>query len=423
MAALMLLLLLAPPGPPDICKSDLAAAYDALEKECGRLLEAKGISLGKIRKELAKDALAVKTTEDEWVLLTRLVARLRDGHAGVMTTDRTKDLKWPLPPIERGPGFCWFEASGKVYVKGAWGTAAEAGIKPGMEILKVEGKPAAKWLAGRVAELSDLCSFSTEQGARYFACHWGLGGPGDSRLEVELKNPVGKKALVRTDGGLAPAGPVFFPTGLQAIGRNSYGKLASGLGYIHLRDVPQTLPDDLDKMLEALADPPGLVLDCRANGGGGCDHDAVFGRFVPKGATLKFEKEYPSAGPRPYKGPVVVIVDAGVRSAGETVAGMLKEDGRAYMIGPEATAGMSSQKTTINLPSGLFQLYVSVGSNKGRFNGGKGIEGIGVPPHEIVPYDPADLAAGVDTQIKRAEELLSKGFPKNAVPYHPERYK
>ena len=99
---------------------------------------------------------------------------------------------------------------------------------------------------------------------------------------------------------------------------------------------------------------------------------------MPKGATLKFEKEYASAGPRPYKGPVAVIVDAGVRSAGETVAGMLKEDGRAYMIGPEATAGMSSQKATINLPSGLFQLYVSVASNNGRFNGGKGIEGIGI---------------------------------------------
>jgi C-terminal processing protease CtpA/Prc len=423
MMALALVLLLAPKGPPDICKSDLEAAYEALEKECGRLLEAKGVSLSKIRKELAKDAGAVKTTEDEWVILTRLVARLRDGHAGVMTTEKTKDLKWPLPPLEKGPGFCWCESGGKVYVKGAWGTAAEAGIRPGMEVLKVEGKPAAKWLAARVVELSDTFSFSTGQGARYFACHWGLGGPGDSRMEVELKGPVGKKTLARTDGGLAPAGPVVFPEGLQAIGRNAYGKLPSGNGYIHLRDVPQSLPDDLDKMLEALADPPGLVLDCRANGGGGCDHDAVFGRFVPKGATLKFEKEYGSAGPRPYKGPVVVIVDAGVRSAGETVAGMLKEDGRAYMIGPEATAGMSSQKTTIDLPSGLFQLYVSVASNKGRFNGGKGIEGIGVPPHEIVPYDAADLAAGVDTQIKRAEELLAKGFPKNAVPYHPERYK
>jgi C-terminal processing protease CtpA/Prc len=229
--------------------------------------------------------------------------------------------------------------------------------------------------------------------------------------------------LARTSGALAPAGPVVFPPGLQAIGRSSYGKLPSGLGFIHLRDVPQSLPEDLDKMLEALADPPGLVLDCRANGGGGCDHDAVFGRFVPKGKTLSFGKRYESQGANPYAGPVVVIVDAGVRSAGETVSGMLKEDGRAYLIGPEPTAGMSSQKKTIDLPSGLFQLYVSVASNKGRFNGGKGIEGIGVAPHEIVPYDATDLASGVDTEIRRAEELLRKGFPKNTVPYHPERYR
>lgn len=421
MLTALLALLLAPPGPPDICKSDLAFAYEALEKECGRLLEAKGVSLGKIRKELAKDAATVRTTEDEWVLLTRLIARLRDGHAVVMTTDKTKDLKWPLPLLDKGPGLCWCTAGGKVRVKGAWGTAAGAGVEVGMEVVKVEGVPAAKWLDGRAAELSDIYCFSTAQGARYFACHWGLGGPEGSTLELELRHPVTKKTkkatLTRNDGGLAPAGPVVFPPGLQAIGRNSYGKLASGFGYIHLRDVPETLPDDLDRMLDALADPPGLVLDCRANGGGGCDHDAVFGRFVPKGAKLSFGKDYASAGTRPYKGPVVVIVDAGVRSAGETVAGMLKEDGRAYMIGPEATAGMSS------LPSGLFKLYVSVASNKGRFNGGKGTEGIGVPPHEIVPYDATDLASGTDTQIKRAEQLLAKGFPRNAVPYHPERYK
>jgi len=426
MLAVLLALLLAPPGPTDVCKDDLASACEALEKECGRLLDAKGVSLGKIRKELQKEAAAARTPEDEWVVLARLVARLRDGHAAVLTTDKTKDLKWPLPPLEKGPGLCWCESKGKVYVKGAWGSGAGAGIEVGMEIVKVEGKPAAKWLDARVEELSDLYCFSTGQGAQYFACHWGLGGPAGTTLQLELRDPATKKTkkatLTRSDGGLAPAGPVFYPPGLQAIGRNSYGRLQSGFGYIHLRDVPQSLPEDLDKMLEALADPPGLVLDCRANGGGGCDHDAVFGRFVPEGRTLSFGKQYASAGPHPYKGPVVVIVDAGVRSAGETVSGMLKEDGRAYMIGPEATAGMSSQKTTIDLPSGLFKLYVSVGSNKGRFNGGKGIEGIGVPPHEIVPYDPADLARGVDTEIKRAEELLGKGFPRNTVPYHPERY-
>jgi carboxyl-terminal processing protease len=424
---LVFLFLLAPPGPPDVCKSDLAFAYEALEKECGHLLDQKGISLGKIRKELQKEASQAKSPEDEWVVLTRLIARLHDGHACVLTTERTKNLKWPLPVIEKGPGLCWCVDGGKVYVKGAWGSGASAGITPGMEVTKVEGLPAPRWLDQRVDELSDLFCFSTKQGALYRACQLGLGGVAGSTLDLELRDPATKKTkkitLTRNDGGLVPVGPAFYPPGLQAIGRNSYGKLPSGLGYIHLRDVPQSLPDDLDRMLAALADPPGLVLDCRANGGGGCDHDAVFGRFVPKGATLKFEKEYASAGPNPYKGPVVVIVDAGVVSAGETVSGMLKEDGRAYMIGPEPTAGMSSQKTTISLPSGLFQLYVSVGTNKGRFNNGKGIEGIGVAPQEVVPYDPADLAAGVDTEIKRAEELLQKGFPRNAVPYHPERYR
>jgi C-terminal processing protease CtpA/Prc len=114
---------------------------------------------------------------------------------------------------------------------------------------------------------------------------------------------------------------------------------------------------------------------------------------------------------------MVVIVDPGVRSAGETVAGMLKEDGRAYMIGEGPTAGMSSQKSTLAVPSGLFTVRFSVHSNKARFNGGKGIEGIGVPPQEVVPYDPRDLAAGRDTLILRAEKVLADGLPKGAVPY------
>ena len=118
---------------------------------------------------------------------------------------------------------------------------------------------------------------------------------------------------------------------------------------------------------------------------------------------------------------MVVIVDAGVRSAGETVAGMFKEDGgRAYSIGDTPTAGTSSQKVSLPVPSGLFSAYFSVHSNKARFNGGKGIEGIGMSPAEIVPYDPVELTKGIDTQIRRAEELLSKKFPQGVVGYSPE---
>jgi C-terminal processing protease CtpA/Prc len=105
-----------------------------------------------------------------------------------------------------------------------------------------------------------------------------------------------------------------------------------------------------------------------------------------------------------------------VRSAGETGAGQFKEDGRGYLIGESPTAGMASQKTTIALPSGLFELYVSTHSNKARFNNGRGIEGVGVIPHELVEFDPKDLAAGRDTLILRAEALLAK-FPADKVPF------
>ena len=44
-----------------------------------------------------------------------------------------------------------------------------------------------------------------------------------------------------------------------------------------------------------------------------------------------------------------------------------------------------------------------------------------MPPHEIVPYDAKELAAGIDTQIRRAEELLTKGFPEYTVDYVPPK--
>src|SRR4030095_13831430 len=198
--------------------------------------------------------------------------------------------------------------------------------------------------------------------------------------------------------------------------RNACGKTQAGFAYIHLRKIPGNLDVQLDQMLAEIGDAPGLILDMRANGGGGCDHQAVFGRFVPTGQSWR---QYASKGEKPFTGLMVVIVDAGVASAGETVAGMFKEDGRAYMIGDAPTAGMSSSKTTLALPSGLFSAYFSVFSNKARFNHGRGIEGVGVPPHEVVPYDPKELAAGIDTQIRRAEELLTKGFPADVVGYQP----
>lgn len=42
-------------------------------------------------------------------------------------------------------------------------------------------------------------------------------------------------------------------------------------------------------------------------------------------------------------------------------------------------------------------------------------------PHELVEYDPKDLAAKKDTLIARAEALFAK-FPQEKVPYDPAKF-
>jgi C-terminal processing protease CtpA/Prc len=407
---------------------DLEFLLDELPKKARGLLVDKKIDWAKSTKDLRAEAKKVKDDAAYARLVNRILARLRDGHAAVTDVSpqleaslkasreaEAKGRRWTGPRVHLAP------SGDKVLVVEAFGDAAKQGVKVGMEVVTVEGQAARTWLEKRAAEMKDEDSYSTDHAALHAAGHWGLATWEGTPISFELlEGRDRKKVTVTRNGGpnYAPAGPVHPPADLKSVGRTSYGKTAAGFGYIHLRDVPDKLPEQIDEALGAIGDVPGLVLDMRANGGGGCDHEAVFGRFVAAG---KKWRQYTSQGAKPFGGPMVVIVDAGVRSAGETVAGQFKEDGRALMIGPEPTAGMSSQKEPLEVPSKRITVRVSVASNKGRFNGGRGIEGIGVAPHEVVPYDGAELLKGVDTQIRRAEELLKDGFPKGAVPYEPPK--
>ena len=419
LAALAVLPLRADEKPAAYAK-DIDFMLTELPKTAGHFFELKGIDWKQVSAEFTEAVKKVETDEQLLVLCNRLVARLKDGHASLI------DLKVKYPDESKGRRFTGprvhlVTAGGKAYVRMAFGEAEAVGVKPGMEVLEIDGKPAMEYLKAAKEKLADERGYSTEHGAMYYACHTGLADWEGTEIEFQLADGAEKKTVKITRRGgpnYVPIGPVFPPKDLKTIGRQSYGKTAGGMAYIHLRDVPGDLPEQLDTMLAEIGKAPGLILDCRANGGGGCDHDAVFGRFVPKETQWK---QYASAGPNPYEGPMVVIVDAGVRSAGETISGQFKEDGRAWMIGDTPTAGCSSSKDRLEVPSGMFKVYYSVTSNKGRFNGGKGIEGIGVPPSEVTPYEPEDLRKGVDTQIRRAEEILKKGLPADKVEYQPKR--
>jgi carboxyl-terminal processing protease len=408
----------APPAASAKYVEDVAFATAEIADKCKALIERKKIDWEAVAKRFADEARTVADDQAHFLLMRRLLARLNDGHAAVSAIQ--DGFEYPRPAGELvGCGMFWCKVGKKIHVKTVWRDAKAAGIEPGWEVLAVDGTPVHEWLAERVAKLRDSESFSTDHHAFFTACHAGLAEFAGTRREYSFKDEKGSKksrTLVFTKGTYAPQGPAAWPEGLESAGDLSFGLLPSGYGYLHIRRCKEDLPRLADTALAKIGSAKGLIVDFRANGGGAFDHEDFLGRFVPKGETLSFAGRYESRGPNPYGGPIVVIVDGTVVSAGETGSGIFKEDGRGYMIGESPTAGMSSQKVEIVLPSKLFTLRVSVGSNKGRFNGGKGVEGIGVIPHELVEYDPKDLAAGVDTLIARAEELLAK-FPHKEVPF------
>ncbi len=437
--------------------ADIRSACEQIGRVSRRLIVAKGIDWKRVTRQILKEARAVRTHRAHLALLLRLVARLRDGRADVIKTRHTQEVPYPDQGVVRaGPGMVWCRVGKKIYVKNAWSGAARVGVTPGMQVLRVDGRPAARWLEARLATLRDHVGLSTSQHALGYALSEGLAATVGTRRDFvfrDLRGKVRKRTIVHAHAGFAARGPAF-PVGgreLPRAGREGnphrsrreggyrgdrdvrLGTLPDRIGYLWLRRMKSSVPYRTEDALRALGPLRGLILDLRGTLGGGFDVEALFGRFLAAGTSIHTGELHMSRGKALYAGPLVVLVDAMTRGRAEVIAGLLKEDGRAYVIGERATAGTSSFTRTLDLPSGLFQVVVSTRTTHARLAGGRGLEGVGVEPHEQLSYDPADLATGRDTLIERAATLLrlaTEAWPKHwpssplarHVPYDPARF-
>jgi carboxyl-terminal processing protease len=192
--------------------------------------------------------------------------------------------------------------------------------------------------------------------------------------------------------------------------------LPGKIGYIQIYGFPENTAAQVKAGLDAL-DRQGAVawiVDLRDNGGGSLDAvTQVTSMFVPKSTLLYYlydangqRTDYVADGSiRSKVPPTVVLTNDGTGSGAEIFAAVLREQGRARVVG-EKTAGCVGTGQLYPLPSGggiqvaVAQLLTGHGGVLNR---------IGVTPDINATMTLQDLTAGHDPQLDRAVQAIQTG--------------
>lgn len=155
----------------------------------------------------------------------------------------------------------------------------------------------------------------------------------------------------------------------------------------------------------------GVVLDLRGNPGGYLDGAVdIAGMWLQKGKTVVTERRGSailstkrSNGSGELKGlPTVVLIDGGSASAAEIVAGALRDNNLATLVGVK-TFGKGSVQQVVKLPDGS-ELKITIA--RWYTPAGKNIDKQGIEPDVKVEISQADQGTELDLQKDRAYEVL-----------------
>jgi carboxyl-terminal processing protease len=388
-----------PTNPP-------AVSYDVAFQDLHALLgreypcfELKQIDWRKVGDALLPRARGVKTDDEFGLLCLELVARLEDSHSYLMSGS----AKVPSPPFPQwDPGFaCLLDDHQEpvIYFIDRGGPADLAGVRVGMTVLSLNGKPAARLIEERMQQERRYRGYSSERYLRYEAAQ-GLGRQMErgSTVALETRSLDGRTNTFRLSADLGvrylPRLPVPIP-GIRDSGDVSWTRLTNNIGYIYVRRIGEVLVPRLDEAVAALQGVRGLIVDVRGNSGGGFDGSRALRNFSLTDAAEP-------ARPR-FQGPMALLTDARCISAGEGWASWFLAAKRARFFG-EATAGASSDKTTYTLKNGLFKVQYSVRPYTGFLN--RPIERRGLEPDVPIRQRARDLADGRDTVLEVARQSL-----------------
>jgi carboxyl-terminal processing protease len=378
-----------------------------------------GLDWQAIHDELRPKVEKAATLDEARAVMSDMLGRLKQTHFGIVPGEAYREMGSAAAdddsgPRDGSPGIDTRVIDGHVLVTSVEpDSPAAAGVKPGWEILRIDGKDPGPGLAKIRDSLSDQPTLLDLLQAETVTRR--LSGNAGKSVEVQFLDGRNKKVSVklaraRLRGQLATLGnlpPMHFWVESRTVKPN--------IGYVrfNLFFEPDSLIAAFQQAVKTCQNCDGFIIDLRGNPGGiGGLATGVAGWFTDKqgqrlgsmflrSATIKFAV-FPRA--EPFLGPLAILVDGCSASTSEVLAGGMQDLGRARIIGTR-TAGAALPSYFTRLPNGDgFQYAIANYISEG----GQPLEGFGVTPDQEVKLNRHQLLEGQDPVLDAAVSWIEK---------------
>ena len=260
----------------------------------------------------AREAAPNAVSRDDFVgLLERTLDALHDFHAHLGTSNRASPK---LVPTDTDVDAEWRGDRAVIVDVRPRSAALAAGVRPGMVVLQVDGRPVAE-------------TRTRDPDTRRYALNRAIAGRQDG---VPTTLVVDDRGTIRSVAYRPGVERSDAPVQVRHVGRVAVIRIDNALGD------PRTVAD-FDRAIDALAGTTGLVLDLRDTPSGGTSSVArgIMGRLVAREAPYQRHErvsearetgvrrvwvEYVEPRGKPFRGKVVVLVGRWTGSMGEGIA-------------------------------------------------------------------------------------------------------
>jgi len=369
-----------------------------------------GVNWKAVRAQYEPRILAAQSDDEYWELLDKMTGELKDSHTRIHSPKLVQQQR-NNESHSLGVGFAMLNGVIVATSIHPQSDAFWAGARAGMTIKTINGEPALPLYQRLVSESRDTSTpWARARGAVRKI------NSGDIDTTVSM-------TFVRSDATEVTATMKRrrFAAPVEMTART----LPSGVGYIRFSGFNGTLTDGILSELNKMKNTTGMVVDLRNNGGGsGAMVQRLLGEFFKDDMTgltastrdgkpirvffvpvIKLDASIKGTGANAYSKPVVVLTNESSASASEIFSVVMKESGRATLIGERTCGCLTAYMGLADVPGGAQMAYSEVGYKTKK---GTRVEGEGVAPNIEVKLTQEDILLNRDRTLERAVQFLAE---------------